>query len=351
MQVPSEDFGIDAIIAAIHEVRHLLRNRTFGTYAELRCEFDGALRRYDGLGGGVEQLRMKLTEGCDGLATIDDIVEELDRRCEATVRECEAGPKTQINDMLPFVRSTSKILVHGCGKLLALAIACAVQQRPGVQFYITEGFPKTRERPDGAGKLLLSRARATPEGFNLRDALPNACTIIPDSAIASMMGHVDFVLMGAHTVTEHGGLIHITGSLPIAMVAQAMRTPCYVLSETFKFTKIFPLSTEDLQQPEPLEIATTSSSTSTAATKDTVSVSSHRVVVPSLEFVPPSMITLVFTEEGIMPPSAVADEMFRLYYTRARRAGGNNNGAIAQPPNTNSPLHSSVFASVSGSRR
>jgi len=337
MEVPAEDYSIDAIVDAIHEVRGLLRDRTFGTYAELQCAFDATLRKYDGLGGGVEQLRMKLTEGCgDTFTSVDDIVQELIRRCDATVRECETGPKTQINDMLPFVRSTSRILVHGCGKLLALAIACAVQQRPGVHFYITEGFPKTAERPDGAGSLLLSRARVTPEGFNLRDALPAACTIIPDSSLAFIMGHVDFVLMGAHTVTEHGGLIHITGSLPIAMVAQATRTPCYVLSETFKFTKIFPLSTNDLKQPTSSkrdaaagDCSNSSSATTTGAASSSARVGGGPVTIPCVEFVPPSMITLVFTEEGIMPPSAVADEMFRLYYTSRVRRNDNGGGAAA----------------------
>lgn len=294
MQVPFEDNSIDVMVNAIRHVRDVMLSKRYGTYTELHRDMCSVMKSYEHLGGGVEQFRLSLTKNCEAYGSVDEIVEELCRRCELAIREHEAGPKNQINDMLPFIRSTSKILVLGCGKLLALAIACAVQQRRGVHFYIVEGLPKTPSRPEGAGRLLLQRAAVTPEGFNLKEALPQSCTIVPDCAVGAIMPNVDFVLLGAHGVTEHGGLIHSLGSLPIAIVAQAMGTPCYVLCETFKFTQIFPLSTSDLKQPEGSQ-------------------------VPLVEFVAPSMITLVFTEQGIMPPSAVADEMFRIHYTAGKR--------------------------------
>lgn len=54
---------------------------------------------------------------------------------------------------------------------------------------------------------------------------------------------VDFVLSGAFAVGEHGGLIHDTGALQLATMAHIQRVPFYVLCETFKFTRLFPLST------------------------------------------------------------------------------------------------------------
>jgi translation initiation factor eIF-2B subunit alpha len=287
MQVPLEDNSIDAMKVAIREVQRLILGRTFSTYTEIHQGICNVLKKYEGLGGGVALLRLALTKNCENLPDMDAIAKALEQRCDSFMKDWEEGPKHQINDLLPFVRSTSRIWVHGCGHLLALAIACAVQQRPGVHFYIAQGLPVTDSRPNGAGQLLLDRARQTPEGFNLKELLPSSCTIVPDSAMGALMTDVDFVLMGANSVTEHGGLVHLAGSLQIAIVAQAMRVPCYVLCETFKFTHNFPLSTKDLRQP------------------------TDRGVVPTVEFVPPSMITLVFSEEGIMPPSAVADEMFR----------------------------------------
>jgi translation initiation factor eIF-2B subunit alpha len=286
MQVPFEDLSIDAMKVAIREVQRIILAREFSTYTEIHQGICSVLKKHEGLGGGVELLRLELTKDCEHLPSMDDIAAALETRCNTFLNDCDGGPKQQINDLLPFVRSSSKILVHGCGQLLALAVACAVQQRPGVQFYVAEGLPASQTRPHGAGSLLLERAKQTPEGFNLKGVLPASCVVVPDSAVGALMAEVDFVLMGANSVTEHGGLVHLLGSLQIAIVAHAMHVPCYVLCETFKFSHNFPLSTTDLKQP-------------------------NNAVVPAVEFVPPSMITLIFSEQGIMPPSAVADEMFR----------------------------------------
>lgn len=122
-----------------------------------------------------------------------------------------------------------------------------------------------------------------------RAKIDSYCTIIPDSGVGSILSSVDFVIMGAYCVTEHGGLVHATGSLQVATMAASLNIPVYVLCESFKFSHIFPLSTNDLKQPEGCG------------------------VVPLIEFVPPSLISLIFSEKGMMPPSAVADEMFRFH--------------------------------------
>lgn len=287
MQEPFEDLSIDSMKVAIREVQRIISAREFSTYTEIHQHICDVLKKHEGLGGGVALLRLGLTKGWQNVQSMDDLTAELINRCDTFLSECETGPKQQINDLLPFIRSSSKILVHGCGQLLALAVACAVQQRPGVQFYIAEGLPASQTRPHGAGSLLLERAKQTPEGFNLKGLLPASCAIVPDSAVGALMSEVDFVLMGANSVTEHGGLVHLVGSLQISIVAHATHVPCYVLCETFKFSHNFPLSTKDLKQPN------------------------DSAIVPAVEFVPPSMVTLIFSEQGIMPPSAVADEMFR----------------------------------------
>ena len=147
-----------------------------------------------------------------------------------------------MNDLLPFVRETSRVLVHGCGSVLALAIASAITNCRGVRFFVTEG------RPQGSGELLLCEVEKTWRSANNNPFdISASCTLIPDAAVASVLGDVDFILVGANAVTEHGGLCHTTGTLQIALVAEAMHCPLYVLCETFKFTQIFPLTSKDLR--------------------------------------------------------------------------------------------------------
>ncbi|EKF30438.1 translation initiation factor EIF-2b alpha subunit, putative [Trypanosoma cruzi marinkellei] len=292
MEVPHDDYDISIMIKAVKEVQYLLRSKQFSTYSELDKEITETLRGYESLGDGFERFRVHLTKDAANSHDLQRSLSDMNARCEARLKDFEWSQKDQINDMLPFVGSTSRILVHGCGGLLAVAIACAIQERSGVHFYICEGRSASKKYSEGTGVALLERAAQTQEGMRLKDALMKSCTIIPDAGMGAIMSKVDFVVMGAYCVTEHGGLVHSTGSLQIATVASAMKVPFYVLCETFKFTRIFPLSTADLKQPE--------------ESND----------VPLVEFVPPTMITLVFSEQGIMPPSAVTAEMFRFHTAR-----------------------------------
>lgn len=106
-------------------------------------------------------------------------------------------------------------------------------------------------------------------------------------------------------------------------MAHIQRVPFYVLCETFKFTRLFPLSTQDLKQPqEQIDINNTNTCANTTSTTNDSNISNtsnvtnnngdneKKITIPLVEFVPPSYVTLIFSEKGIMPPAAVADEMF-----------------------------------------
>lgn len=289
MDVPCEDYDGSIMVKAITEVQELIRSKQFTTFSELDAEIAKTLKRYEPFGDGFERFRVFLTKDVASVNDLKKSLQDMNARCQSRLNDCECSQKDLINDILPFIRSTSRILVNGSGNLLALAIACAIQEREGVHFYICEGLPRREGCPNGAGEALLEKVALTPEGMRLKEKLSQSCTIIPDSGVGAVMGMVDFVVTGAYCVTEHGGLVHSTGSIQLATIASACNVPFYILCETFKFAHIFPLSTEDLKQPD------------------------GTGVVPFVEFVPPSMITLIFSEQGIMPPSAVADEMFRFH--------------------------------------
>lgn len=290
MDVSSDDYDVSIMINAIKEVQAVLNAKKYGTFSELDTEVAKTLKLYAPFGDGFERFRISLVKDAASSSDLQKSCREMNTLCETRIQDCECSQKDQINDILPFIRNTSRIIVHGSGKLLALAIACAIQEHEGVRFYVCEGRPSRPSCPNGSGEALIQNILETPEGLRLKDKICEYCVVIPDSGVASIMNNADFIVMGAYCVTEHGGLVHSTGSLQVATIGCSRNVPCYVLCETFKFSHIFPLSTEDLRQP-----ADSSS------------------VVPLVEFVPPSMISLIFSEKGIMPPSAVADEMFRFH--------------------------------------
>lgn len=97
-----------------------------------------------------------------------------------------------------------------------------------------------------------------------------SCTVILDSAVGYVMEHVDMVMVGAEGVAESGGVINKVcddsmtiynsynsikvflpillqiGTYTMAICAKEVKKPFYVLTESFKFARIYPLNQVDL---------------------------------------------------------------------------------------------------------
>lgn len=73
-----------------------------------------------------------------------------------------------------------------------------------------------------------------------------SCTLILDSAVGYILEQVDMIMIGAEGVTESGGVINKIGTYTLAMCAKEFKKPLYVLAESFKFSRIYPLNQTDL---------------------------------------------------------------------------------------------------------
>jgi translation initiation factor eIF-2B subunit alpha len=132
------------------------------------------------------------------------------------------------------------------------------------------------------------------------------------------MESVDMVLIGADGVAENGGIINKLGTLAMATCAAAYGKPLYVAAESYKFARLFPLNQKDLPGPPPATATTTaaadpaSSPTSSSSSRRPLD-KSIRLLNPAVDFTPAKYITLLFTDLGVLTPSAVSDELIRLY--------------------------------------
>ena len=54
------------------------------------------------------------------------------------------------------------------------------------------------------------------------------------------------MLVGAEGVVESGGIINKIGTYTMAISAKAMNKPFYVVAESFKFARIYPLNQQDV---------------------------------------------------------------------------------------------------------
>lgn len=130
-----------------------------------------------------------------------------------------------------------------------------------------------------------------------------------DSAVGVIMEEVDLCLVGAEGVAENGGIINEIGIYQMTLVTQALRRPFYVAVESYKFSRMYPLSQKDtVAMTQTRRVTNRSNGHATYS-----SPSSLIVDLPAVDFTPANFITLMFTDLGVLTPTAVSDELIRLY--------------------------------------
>ncbi|CAF1911531.1 unnamed protein product [Rotaria magnacalcarata] len=155
-------------------------------------------------------------------------------------------------------------------------------------------------------KVYVTQSEPDKNGLKMRDELdaigiPAICIL--DASVAYMMEQVTFVLIGAEAVVESGGIINKIGTFNLALAAHEMNKPFYVAAESFKFVRIYPLNNRDL--PNHFKYKS-----STIARLGEENLANEH---PLVDYTPPVYITLLFTDIGLLTPSAVSDELMKLY--------------------------------------
>jgi len=185
-----------------------------------------------------------------------------------------------------FIRDGSVILTHSHSRVVFQALKyAAIEKSKHIHVYVTESGP------DLSGRLMHKK---------LTEAnIP--CTLIVDAAIGYIMERVNVVMVGAEGVVETGGIINKIGTLTLGVCAKAAHKPVYVLAESVKFVKEFPLNQRDV--PERFKYP------ASILKSDRNLEEEH----PLVDYTPPSYISLLFTDLGILTPAAVSDELIKLY--------------------------------------
>ena len=206
----------------------------------------------------------------------------------------------------PFFRDGVVVMTHGYSRVVLSVLKKAARRDRRITVISTES------RPQNNGPVLA--ARLTEEGIPV--------TLISDSSAAHMMDQVDLVFVGAEAVVENGGIINNMGTYQLALVAKAHNKPFYVAAETFKMTRDFPLNQQTIpiqtfssSVPEPVSTADYPSSSSQTPRGASPEHPAEALVPewhqPMLDYTPPQYITLLFTDLGVLPPSAVSDELIK----------------------------------------
>lgn len=184
-----------------------------------------------------------------------------------------------------FVHGGSVVLSHGFSRVVLALFRAAAAQGKHFSVILTEG------RPDNGGAKMASEVAK----------LGVPVTVVLDSAVGYVMERCDMVLVGADGVVESGGIINTLGTFQVAVVGREMNKPVYVAAEAYKFARMYPLDQRDLE-PSPH-----------AVHFGVPLPPSVKVESTQRDYTPPKYLTLLFTNLGILTPSAVSDELIKLY--------------------------------------
>jgi len=288
-------------VDAIQALTAIMESTPASTMMELQAELQQASNYIK----QISTASLSLASGCEHfLQTVSRVVQKLPSNQEFALCKqalvaagralVEAGllaPERISRLGEQFITDGMRVMTLGCDRTVVQLLKAAAHKR-------TKHFDVlvAETRPDGAG-------------YHMAKALSDdgiKTTLILDNAVAQAMHRADVVVVGAEAIAENGGIIGRMGTYQMAIVAKAMQKPFYVVVESFKFSRIFPLRQSDLPtEQQPWQALAKASE----PLPDNIEVDN-----PGQDFTPPDLISLLFTEIGVLTPSAVSDELIKLYY-------------------------------------
>jgi len=191
-----------------------------------------------------------------------------------------------------FIGDGLVVLTQGFSRVVLAVLLRAHEQNKRFRVIVAES------RPDNIGYRTAMQLQ--------KSGIP--VTLTTDNAVAHVMSTVDLVLVGAEAVVENGGIISRIGTYGLSIVAKELKKPFYVASESFKFTRMYPLNQRDIPENKKKQVDLIPPSPHLALPKGV------EVNNPPVDYTPPQYITLLFTDLGVLTPSAISDELIKLYY-------------------------------------
>jgi len=242
------------------------------------------------------------------------------------VSRAKAGRERIANYGRHFIRDGCTVLTHGGSRVVGTLLSKAAEASASggsVRFKVIYVLNNTRVNESSTVVSSL-RSKGVP------------VATISEGAVAYAMGKVDLVVVGAEGVVENGGVISRLGTYQIGVLAKSAGKPFYVVAESHKFVRLYPLgqydlpieqkvidfSTEDVAKT-PLQETPRTPVLKTPVVQERAEYFTEKVPVQELkpntaidavDYTPPHLISALITESGVLTPSAVSEELINVYF-------------------------------------
>ncbi|EON60898.1 hypothetical protein W97_00108 [Coniosporium apollinis CBS 100218] len=237
-----------------------------------------------------------------------------------------------------FVRDGATVLTNGGSRVVGALLRSAAEAsggRSSTRFRVIYVISHPSSSSPHGQETSVRESRGDAIVKMLRHKGVPVATI-PESAVAYALGKIDMVIVGAEGVVENGGIISRLGTYQIGMLAKAARKPFYVVAESHKFVRLYPLSQYDLPiDQKVIEFEVEGDGKLDKAEKKEVLADVDEGVVmgvddegktvnaeeykgngldDAVDFTPPDLISGIITESGVLTPSAVSEELIKIWF-------------------------------------
>ncbi|KAH8999322.1 IF-2B-domain-containing protein [Lactarius akahatsu] len=240
------------------------------------------------MGNAIRQLKLEIS-GSDIDLPEQDAKDALCNKIDNYIRD-----RIIIADQV--IQETAMKNIHDGDVVLTYARSSVVQKvlleawAEGTRFSVIV----VDSRPMLEGKRLLSVLAAA--------SIP--CTYLLLPALSAVISEVSIVLIGAHSIHSNGAVFSRAGTALVAMMAKQHSVPVVVCCETYKFSegvRLDSFTKNELAPPGDPFLSLPSS-----RSKTTQNQSNLEILDPLYDLTPPSSITAVVTEAGVIPPDSIS---------------------------------------------
>lgn len=136
-----------------------------------------------------------------------------------------------------FIRDGHTVLTNGGSRVVGALLRAAASDSPShprANFNVIYVVDQSNHDDESRANISALRNLGIP-----------VATISP-TAVAYSMSHVTTCFVGAEGVVENGGIISRMGTYQIGVLAKSASKPFYVVAESHKFVRLYPLNQMDL---------------------------------------------------------------------------------------------------------
>lgn len=236
------------------------------------------------------------------------------------VERAKAARETIAGFGRQFIRDGNTILTNGGSRVVGALLRSAAESsnasgKGSIRFRVIYVVPSDDQwGTESAENIKALRERDIP------------VATIPPTAIAYCLDQVTQCFVGAEGVVENGGIISRMGTYQMGMLAKAAAKPFYVVSESHKFVRLYPLGQQDLGiQQNVVDFQTAKGSEGAESQVKDEGVADMEIETKvqavsswrpedAVDYTPPNLISGIITESGVLLPSAVSERLIEIWF-------------------------------------